>query len=198
MDVFETVVLVNWLAHLLLSEATPEYRIGNLLPDLVPASLLIEVPAEFRRGIKCHHQIDSYTDSHHIVARSIRRIGPTHRRYAGILVDVFYDHFLSCDWGAYSDVPLTEFIEEVHASFEEHCHGLPNEAVERLKQIRAGNWLSTYREIAPLQNTLFRLGQRFSRPVNLGEAIGDLELHYDSLHADFREFFPELSAHVGR
>jgi acyl carrier protein phosphodiesterase len=28
---------MNWLAHLHLSEASPAFRLGNILPDLAPA-----------------------------------------------------------------------------------------------------------------------------------------------------------------
>ena len=187
---------MNWLAHLLLSDATPEYRIGNLLPDIVPAALLTSVSPEFRRGILCHHRIDAFTDSHAIVGRSIRRINPPYRRYAGILVDIFYDHFLTRDWAEYSGIPLAQFLAEVHSSFDVHCDSLPPEAAERLRQIRKGNWLNTYGDLTNLRHTLCRLGMRFSRPVELGESIDELKLHYDLLHADFREFFPELIEHV--
>lgn len=71
---------MNWLAHLLLSEPPPTLRVGGLLPDLVSAAVLENLPMEFQRGIERHRQVDAFTDSHPIVRRSVQRI----RRYGGL------------------------------------------------------------------------------------------------------------------
>src|SRR4026208_598678 len=109
---------MNWLAHLYLSEPTPAFRIGNLLPDLVPASELVDLPGDFRRGVEQHRRIDAFTDSHPIVRRSMNRVSPPFRRFAGVLVDVFYDHILAREWNSFSSGPLSEFAQEVYSSFE--------------------------------------------------------------------------------
>ncbi len=93
---------MNWLAHLFLSEPTPAFRIGSLLPDILPSRELQHLGREFQRGIERHRQIDAFTDSHAIVRRSILLLGPGFRRFGGILVDMFYDHFLASDWSRYS------------------------------------------------------------------------------------------------
>lgn len=188
---------MNWLAHLYLSEPTPAFRIGNLLPDLAAVSTLAHLPAEYQRGMRQHHQIDAFTDSHPIVRRSILRVDAPFRRYAGILVDMFYDHFLARDWSAWSPVALTEFTAEIHASFAAHAAELPPEINLRLAQMKAGNWLSTYGDLPALTQTLGRIGRRFRQPVPLAEAIVVLERNYEGLRGDFNAFFPELWAHVG-
>src|SRR5262245_27969290 len=103
---------MNWLAHLLLSEPTSAFRIGSLLPDFVRPPLLAGLPIDFQRGIECHRRIDAFTDAHPIVRRSVGRFVPPYRRFAGILVDVFYDHFLARDWTAHASIPLTDFVGE--------------------------------------------------------------------------------------
>src|SRR5688572_426656 len=100
---------MNWLAHLLLSEPTPEFRIGNLLPDLLPASELQTLSPIFRRGVECHRRIDAFTDTHPVFRRSVARLVPPHRRFGGVLIDLFYDHFLATNWRQYSPIPLDEF-----------------------------------------------------------------------------------------
>jgi len=183
---------MNWLAHLLLSEPTPEFRVGNLLPDLLPASDLIRLPPEFQRGIRRHLQIDSFTDSHAIVRRSIRLVSPAYRRFGGILIDMFYDHFLACDWHRYSDATIQDFSSAIYSSFESLRHDLPPTAALRLQQIKEADLLCSYREIDGIRRALEGIGSRLRRPVSLGESIAQLELHYDVLHADFTEFFPKL------
>ena len=187
---------MNWLAHLLLSEPTPAFRLGNILPDIVSAPLLAEMPSEFQRGIQRHRQIDAYTDSHAIFRRSVQRLNPPLRRFGGIIMDVFYDHFLSRDWPSFSSTPLPEFVSEFYASFESHRPELPPEAYARLRQIQAGDLLCSYGDVSGVAQALQRIGFRLRRPVDLAQSISVLERDYNSLHADFAAFFPEVLAHV--
>ena len=84
---------MNWLAHLFLSEPSAAFRIGNLLPDLARPSELSGLSTEFIRGMEQHRLIDAFTDSHPVVRRSIARVGPEFRRFGGIFVDIYFDHF---------------------------------------------------------------------------------------------------------
>jgi acyl carrier protein phosphodiesterase len=187
---------MNWLAHLLLSEPTPAFRIGNLLPDFVKPPLLEGLPGDFQRGIACHRRIDAFTDAHPVVRRSIGRFDPPFRRFAGILVDVFYDHFLAVDWPVHASIPLTDFVAEVYAGIELHREDLPFLAYERLTQMRSGNWLYRYGDLPGIETTLRRLGGRLRRPFDLAAATLVLDRHYDSLRSDFTEFFPQLRTHA--
>lgn len=187
---------MNWLAHLVLSEPSPAFRIGNLLPDLLTAAELAGVPAIYHAGIACHRRIDAFTDAHPVVRRSVRRVSPSHRRFAPILMDVFYDHFLSTHWDDYWRQPLEVFLKEVYGSFDAQRTRLPVGVHGHLQQMRAENWLGCYREIAGIQLTLERIQRRFRREVALGKAVIELERNYNSLKTDFEEFFPELRAHV--
>lgn len=187
---------MNWLAHLYLSEPKPAFRIGNLLPDLVPASALSGLSAEFLRGVKQHRRIDAFTDTHPVVRRSISRVSPDFRRFGGILIDVFYDHFLAREWQHFSSIPLPAFVSEIYASFDHYRSEIPPEALFHLERMREKNWLYAYREIDGISAALYRLGLRLSRPVPLGQAISVLQDHYDKLSSDFSEFFPEIISYL--
>ena len=187
---------MNWLAHLLLSESDPAFRIGNLLPDLLNAADVAAIPPVFQRGMECHRRIDAFTDSHPVVRRSVQRVSAPHRRFGGILVDVFYDHFLSVDWKNYCAQPLEQFVADFYVSFDAQQTQLPAETFGHLQRMRAENWLCSYRELAGVQLTLERIGRRLRRQVNLGAAVTELEQQYDLLREDFGEFFPQLRAHV--
>jgi acyl carrier protein phosphodiesterase len=187
---------MNWLAHLLLSEPTDEFRIGNLLPDMVPLNGLTGLPPGFLRGVNCHRRIDAFTDAHPVVRRSIGRLESRHRRFGGIIVDLFYDHFLAQDWAAYSRLPLERFTEEVYAAFVRQRRWIPAPAVPVLEAMSEGNWLCSYREREGVRIALNRIGARLKKPQQLGEAVADLELHHDALLGDFQQFLPELLAHV--
>lgn len=187
---------MNWLAHLFLSEPTPAFRIGNLLPDLVSAPALSGLPPEFLRGVRQHRRIDAFTDSHAVFRRSVARVKPEFRRFGGILVDIFYDHFLSRDWPSLSPIPLPAFVDEVYASFEIHQHEIPTEAYAHLERMKSANWLCAYGDLGGVSTTLGRIGLRLRRPVPLANAISVLEDDYAGFQDDFAAFFPQVRSHV--
>lgn len=187
---------MNWLAHVLLSEPTPAFRIGNLLPDLMSASELAALPATFQRGIACHRSIDAFTDKHPVVRRSIQRVSPKYRRFAPILVDVFYDHFLSASWKQYCPQQLDQFLADTYASFDTQRDQLPRIVFGHLHQMRTQNWLGSYQDFVGIRLTLERISRRFQRQVVLGAAVAELEDNHETLRADFEEFFPALRAHT--
>jgi acyl carrier protein phosphodiesterase len=187
---------MNWLAHVLLSEPSPAFRIGNLLPDLLPRTAVATISPAFQRGMSCHRRIDAFTDSHPVVRHSVQRISAPHRRFAGILVDVFYDHFLSAEWERHCAQPLAEFVAEFYDSFAAHPSELPAETFGILQRMRVENWLGCYQDLAGVELTLARIGRRLRRPIHLGMAVVELEAQYELLRSDFEEFFPQLRAHL--
>lgn len=187
---------MNWLAHLVLSDRSPTFRIGNLLPDLMRRPELEAVPKIFRKGIECHRRIDIFTDGHPVVRRSRQRLASPHRRFAPILLDIFYDHYLSVKWSQHWPQPLDQFLREIYDAFDEHRAQLPGATDRVLQQMQAENWLGSYGEIAGVRLTLERVARRLRRPVQLGDAVVELERNYDTLESDFEEFFPELRSHV--
>jgi acyl carrier protein phosphodiesterase len=186
---------MNWLAHALLSENTTVFRLGNLMPDFLSATELNLLDPVFQPGVACHRRIDAFTDQHPVVRRSVRRFA-THRRVAPVLVDVFFDHFLSVDWAQHSPQPLESFIAEVYEAFDVHRAQLPESLWLPLQRMRAEDWLGSYRDFGGLRQTLTRMERRFRRRVDLVGGLVELERNYAALHEDFREFFPELRAAV--
>jgi acyl carrier protein phosphodiesterase len=189
---------MNWLAHLFLSEPDPAFRIGNLLPDLVPVHSLKGLSARFQVGIECHLQIDGFTDEQPVVRRSVRRFNPPYRRYAGILVDVFYDHFLARDWPALCSSSLPDYVADFYESIEPLRDQIPQVAYARLAQMREDNWLCTYGELDGIARALQRISSRLRRPIDFAGSVSILEDEYDSFRTDFADLFPQLRNHVNR
>jgi acyl carrier protein phosphodiesterase len=187
---------MNWLAHCLLSEPGAAFRIGNLLPDLVPREELKRLPPAFASGLACHHRIDRFTDAHPVVRRSIGRLRPELRRFGGIAVDLFYDHFLAADWPRYCDLPFDVFLRDIYGSFALHRADIPPGAFEVMQRMAAEDWLGSYQTSAGVRQALTRIGARLRRPTDLGVCVVDLETHYEKFQADFDDFFPELRAHI--
>jgi acyl carrier protein phosphodiesterase len=193
---------MNWLAHLYLSEPETEFRLGNLLADQVRGPDRAKMSPAFLRGAACHQVIDAFAESHPVVKRSRQRIGPEQRRFSGILVDVFYDHFLARNWAAYSKTPLPQFTHSAYTDFTPHTSTLPEEARITLERIIEHDWLTSYREVAGIEDVLERLSgrltERLNRPMALHFAVKDLQAHYGEFETDFQEFFPELMKMAGK
>ncbi|MBM4071958.1 MAG: DUF479 domain-containing protein [Planctomycetes bacterium] len=191
---------MNWLAHVLLSEADTEFRLGNLLADVVKGKARAGMSVGFLRGVRCHQAIDAFTDFHPIVHRSRARVAPPLRRYAGILVDIFYDHYLARDWTRYASIPLDAFTAEVYQSFRSCTCSLPAEAEIVLQRIIAEDRLGSYRELGGIETALTRLSGylsgRWRRPIELQRGIADMVEHDGAFTRDFAEFFPLLVEHV--
>src|SRR5512144_959014 len=106
---------MNYLAHFYLADPNPEAWLGSLMGDFAKGAIDSSLPPVIRQNIELHRSIDAFTDAHPIVGTSKRRLRPAFRRYGGILVDIFYDHFLACGWAQFARLPLDHFARSVHA-----------------------------------------------------------------------------------
>lgn len=189
---------MNFLAHFYLADVSPASLAGSLMGDFVKGRLDGRYPVEIERAIFVHRRIDSFTDDDATVRTSRRRIDPSFRLLRGILVDVFYDHFLARDWPRYSDEPLEAFVQRVYAALDTHGHHFPAPLDWIAPRMAAEDWLSSYQALEGIADVLQRMSRRLSRPNPLARGAIELERHYDAFAADFHEFLPRLRVHVRR
>jgi acyl carrier protein phosphodiesterase len=191
---------MNWLAHVFLAGPDSDCRLGNLLADMVKGKVRQALPPGIQRGIACHQAIDAFTDEHPVVFRSKRRLSAPWERFAGILVDVFYDHILANDWLRYTASPLADFTSEIYAEFPGYQDTLPPEINDVLARMAAEDWLGSYATLEGIEDVLARISrrltQRLGRNFALQTAMSELTSHHAALASDFHEFFPDLAAHV--
>jgi acyl carrier protein phosphodiesterase len=189
---------LNWLAHVFLSEADVEFRLGNLLADIVRGEELRRMSPAFQRGVLKHKQIDAFTDAHPLVKRSRARVSSEFRRFSGVLVDVFYDHLLATRWNDYSPIVLDAFTAKFYADIEARHIELPASARVTLDRIIRHDLLGAYRGIEGVERSLRRLSaylsSRWQREFALEKGVADLTANRAGFDADFAEFFPQLQA----
>jgi acyl carrier protein phosphodiesterase len=185
---------MNFLAHLYLAPDDDEALLGSLMGDFVKGPLRGHHSPGIERGLALHRRIDVFTDAHSVVRRSRGRIGPDRRRYAGIMVDMFYDHYLARDWARYAAQPLEQFARRVYALLEAHRGRLPATLQYIAPVMSRQDWLSSYRETQAVSRALERMGERLKRGNALLGAGADLADNYAGLGEDFHEFFPQLIA----
>ena len=182
---------MNWLAHLRLAPAAPLVRLGNLCGDFVRGVELDALHPEIVRGVEQHRAVDRFVDAHEVTRRSRRRLLPL--RFAAVLVDVFYDHFLARDWDELGDGrPLAVFTAEVYALRESHAALLPPALQRAVPVMRRQDWLLSYREVDGIDAILRRMSRRSRRAAELGDGAAALRANYSGFDSDFRALWPEL------
>ena len=187
---------MNFLAHLFLSCDREELLVGNFLADFIRNKDVLDFPGPIVEGIILHRKIDSYTDNHPIVRQGVRRLYEHHSKYAPVIIDVFYDYFLSKNWSAYSDKPIRVFIREVYALLEKNLELMPEFLQPRVREMIAGDWLATYGTLEGIQYTFNRMRYRVSRPELLLGATQTMQQYEKELNKEFNLFFPDVIRYV--
>ncbi|MFO0012987.1 MAG: ACP phosphodiesterase [Planctomycetota bacterium] len=187
---------MNWLAHAFLSPPDVEFRLGNLLADMIRGRSRAAMSARFLEGVRHHQAIDAFTDTHRIVSRSRGRIGGRFGHANGILIDIFYDHFLAVDWERYSHEPLDVFTESVYVDMRSGIAGFPDDARQAMVQIADDDRLGLYRSLDGIEDSLRRVSKRLARRIGkdlgLERGIEELVDNFEGLQEDFHAFFPDL------
>ena len=187
---------MNFLAHIYLSGENPRVMVGNFIGDFVKGrNLLQQFDEEVAFGIELHRSIDFYTDHHSVVKQSKTRLWPTYRHYSAVLIDVFYDHFLSRGWGQFSALPLGDYATNTYATLKSFEFILPPDVRQLLPYMTRQNWLVNYGNFDGLQQALNGMARRTRHESKMEQSIAELELHYDAFKQEFEQFFPDLIQH---
>ncbi|UTW13345.1 acyl carrier protein phosphodiesterase [Marinobacterium rhizophilum] len=183
---------MNYLAHFHLAARVGSSLTGNYLGDAVKGAVLDTWPREVAEGIRLHRRVDAFTDSHPDVVRTLALFAPPRRRFAGIIVDMAFDHFLARHWASFHPGPLSEFSRSVYVAMARDTAIMPDAARARFERMREHDWLLSYQHVAVIGRALDSIAGRLSRPTALYGALEDVERHYDALEAAFLLFYPQL------
>jgi acyl carrier protein phosphodiesterase len=186
---------MNFLAHLYLSGDEPKVMIGNFIGDFVKGrsqNLATKFEPAIILGIELHRAIDHFTDTHKIVSQSKKRLAGKYRHYSGVIVDVFYDHFLSSKWSDYHTMPLTDFAQSAYKLLQDNSPVLPDEVNRMLPFMVRGNWLVGYSYVEGVHQALSGMASRTPYVSHMEKASEDLREQYEAFAEDFTEFFPQL------
>lgn len=185
---------MNYLAHALLAGDRPADRLGGLIGDFVKGPLPAGLPPDIAAGVALHRAIDAYADTHSAFRRSRTRVSSERRRVAGIMVDMFYDHFLARHWSVFSDESLEVFAARMYRLMGEHAPLLPPRLAAILPRMRADDWLSAYRSPDAIAAALDRMALRLRRPNPLAGSGVELVAQYAAFEADFFVFIADARA----
>jgi acyl carrier protein phosphodiesterase len=199
---------MNLLAHAWLScpefsdnqsitEQSQQMLIGGFVADFVkgnPAHPRHGLSAGVVAGIVRHRRVDAFTDAHPAVAAVRAWLHPRCHKYAGVAVDVFFDHFLARDFTALTGASLPDFVAFTYQTIRDHPAMLPPNAQRMADAMIRQDWLTNYQTRPGIDRTLKGLSQRTAHPSGLDTVIQDFEQYYDRIGIVFREFWGDLTA----
>jgi len=183
---------MNYLAHVYLSGDSNEVKVGNFIGDYVKGTNFKQYTELVQKGILIHRNIDTFTDRHPIIRRSKSQLNPKYHKYSGIIIDIFYDHFLAKEWENFSQESLKKFVYYFYEVLILHFAILPRRVKQFLPIFILNNWLESYLTIEGIGVVLHRMTKRTSLPDYTKFAIDELSSNYEKYRADFYDFFPKL------
>jgi acyl carrier protein phosphodiesterase len=186
--------LVNYLAHTLLADHDADLEVGGILGDFVRGRPDPSLPEQLRAGIGLHRAIDSFTDAHAEVRAARGLFERPWRRYAGILLDVWFDHCLARDFALWSNMPLKAFSERLRERLAARAVLLPAPMRQFAAYMGRHDLPAAYADPQVISQVLAGIGTRLSRPNPLHRALPVLRARDAELTRCFEAFFPQLQA----
>lgn len=186
---------MNYLAHIYLSGESELIRIGNFMADGIRGKDYQRLHPEIQKGILLHREIDTYTDQHPVFRQGTKRLHEKYHHYAGVIMDMFYDHFLAANWPDYSSQALDDFSQDFYRSLEQNQELLTEKVRGFMPYMIRYDWLGSYQTVDGIARILAQMDQRSRNQSGMSDAWKDLEENYDAFGAEFRLFFEELRAH---
>lgn len=186
---------MNFLAHIYLSGDNDLMKIGNFMADGIHGKNFDSFPMEIQKGIILHRAIDTFTDAHPVFRQSTKRLHANYHHYSGIIVDIFYDHFLAKNWSKYSDESLEYYTERFYQSLRDNYELLTEKTQKIIPYLIAQNWLLSYQTIEGIEVILEKMDNRMKRDSNMRFSVAELSTFYSEFEQEFTDFFEELRTH---
>ncbi|HSB07521.1 MAG TPA: ACP phosphodiesterase [Thermodesulfobacteriota bacterium] len=187
---------MNFLAHTYLSGESEPIATGNFIGDWIKGSGFKKYPPEIQKGILLHRCIDSYTDHHPTFKKSKQRLTGEFKKYSGIVIDIFYDHFLATDWNCFSPISLGEFVDKLNDILTRHQYLLTPEMTEFTTRFMNHRRMESYATVEGIEGVLHAMVRRTSLPDRTDYAIDNLKTHYDGYRKEFCNYFTHLIGYI--
>lgn len=183
---------MNFLAHIYLSGENDQLKIGNFMADSIRGNTYKKYPKEIKKGILLHRFIDSFTDTHPIYRLSKHRLHEKYGHYSGVIMDIFYDHYLAKNWSNYSSETLEEYVERFYKLLKENHHLLTDRVKGMMPYMIEQNWLVSYATLEGLEKIMIQMNHRTKNRVSMHEAMVELQKFNTQFEQEFTVFFEEL------
>lgn len=183
---------MNFLAHIHLSGENELIKIGNFMADGVRGKQYENFPIDIQKGILLHRAIDTFTDAHPIFRQSTKKLHSRYHHYAGVIVDMYYDHFLAKNWKSYSTETLEKYTAQFYQSLLNNPTILTTKTQNLLPYMMEYNWLVNYQSINGLERILSQMDHRTKNQSLMRFATEELVAQYDEFESEFSLFYEEV------
>ncbi len=188
---------MNHFAHLVLSQPTLESTVGNLLGDFARGLDQHSLPRAVLAGLQNHRAVDRFTDSHPRVQAMKRSFSRERRRFAGIALDIYFDHLLINHWQQFEQRHLDSLIGDFYQRLSAGRGLMPHDNMRQVtSRMIEYDWFGSYRDIDAVAESLDRVAGRIRFANRFDNAIEDLLRNQEMIRDGFIEFYPELQRHV--
>ncbi|HVD99297.1 MAG TPA: acyl carrier protein phosphodiesterase [Cytophagaceae bacterium] len=187
---------MNFLAHAFLSGDNKDLIIGNFIADAVKGKDFKNYRDGVIRGILLHRKIDTFTDHHKVVALTKSRLRDDFGKYASVVSDIYYDHFLALHWKEYSQESLENFTQNIYHIIQSELELLPEEVKHFFPYMVKQNWLYNYQFFHGLERVFNGMSRRARFDSHMENGVLALKEQYADFEKDFLEFFPQLQEYV--
>ncbi len=184
---------MNHLAHTLLSGADDQIRLGGMLGDFTRGTMDPALPVRVQQGIALHRAIDSFTDQHTDLLTLRARFQPPFRRYAGILIDIWFDHLLARGFERWSSTPLPRFSQALVALLDQNDVLLPESLRSLRRYMQVRRLPAGYAQREMIGEVLAGVSSRLSRENPLATGMLEISRLEPALKDAFDGFFPQLT-----
>ena len=184
---------MNFLAHFWLTDKAQLPLAGALLGDVLRGALPPHMPAALAASVALHRRVDATTDRHPRVVAARTDFGPGARRYAGIVLDLLFDHVLARDWAAYSAQPLPVFTDRAAQAVHEAGAWFEHAGQRTPEVAPFSALLQSYATAHGIERAIERTARRLSVPAGLLDAAAGWPGRLPGLERDFPVLLADLA-----
>lgn len=185
---------MNYLAHAYFSKDDEGLLIGNFIADHLRGNNFDHLNENVKAGIKLHRQIDTFTDAHPSFKKSKRLFYNGFERYAGVLVDLYFDHLLARDFELHHPTSLPDFAQQVYSVYQNNSNILPMHSNRFLSYVLQNNIYVAYGKEEGIERVLYHLSHRIKHGIMLNESITLYKSSENELSEHFQTFITDAKS----
>jgi acyl carrier protein phosphodiesterase len=184
---------MNTLCHLVIGHPDPDVMLGQFLGDFVKGPVS-DTPysQRVRQGIQAHRRIDASGDRHSFTRFAKSTLPERHRRFAGVVLDVYSDHLLLNAWEDLVEAPLQSTLDCFYGCLEELPENAPASASRTAGVMVSYRLLEATGDPRNLSEILRRIGTRLRRPPPFQEVLERFQEQEEGFQKRFSDYFRDM------
>ena len=189
---------MNHFAHLVLAQPTLHSTVGNLLGDFMRGVAADALEPAVRRGLDNHRAVDRFTDQDAGIRALKVLFSPPRRRFAGVALDIYFDHLLIRHWEQLEDGTAEQQIGLSYRRLRLGRAMMPSEKMRRVStRMVDEDWFGRYGDLENVGKAMDRVASRIRFEHRFDNALEEILQHRETIRDAFLNFYPRLKTHIG-